>query len=125
MAKMLVQETAGLREFELVDDEVPIGRELDNALRVADPSISRHHAVIRRTPAGYEVQDLQSSNGVLVNGTRMPTALLRDGDRVTLGQVHMTFVDPVPAEALATMAMTELTRAGRLGDCEGCGYAHD
>ena len=45
MAKLLVQESNGAREFELVDLEVQIGRELDNALRLADPSISRHHAV--------------------------------------------------------------------------------
>jgi uncharacterized RDD family membrane protein YckC len=105
MAKLLVQESAGVREFELVDNEVQIGRELDNALRLADPSISRHHAVIRRTAAGYEVQDLQSSNGVLVNGTRLSTAIMRDGDRVTMGQIQMTFVDPVSAEAMATMAV--------------------
>ncbi len=115
MAKLLVQESAGVREFELVDNEVQIGRELDNALRLADPSISRHHAVIRRTATGYEVQDLQSSNGVLVNGTRLPVATLKDGDRVTLGQIQMTFVDPVPAEALATMAVPAGEPASPLG----------
>jgi len=115
MAKLLVQESAGVREFELVDNEVHIGRELDNALRLADPSISRHHAVIRRTAAGFEVQDLQSSNGVLVNGTRLQTAILRDGDRVTLGQIQMTFVDPVPAEAMATMSVPVGEPASPLG----------
>jgi len=115
MAKLLVQESAGVREFELVDNEVHIGRELDNALRLADPSISRHHAVIRRTATGYEVQDLQSSNGVLVNGTRLPVATLKDGDRVTLGQIQMTFVDPVPPEALATMAVPAGEPASPLG----------
>jgi uncharacterized RDD family membrane protein YckC len=96
MAKLLVQETAGVREFELVDAETHIGRELDNALRLSDPSISRHHAMIRRTAEGYEVQDLQSSNGVLVNGNRVQSMAIQDGDRVTLGQVQITFVDPMP-----------------------------
>lgn len=103
MAKLLVQESAGTREFELVDNEVHIGRELDNALRLADPSISRHHAVIRRTQEGWEVQDLQSSNGVLVNGNRVPSTLLQDGDRVTLGQIQMTFSEP--AASLGTVMM--------------------
>lgn len=103
MAKLLVQESAGMREFELVDNEVHIGRELDNALRLADPSISRHHAVIRRTQDGWEVQDLQSSNGVLVNGNRVPAAVLKDGDRVTLGQIQMTFSEP--AASLGTVMM--------------------
>lgn len=103
MAKLLVQESAGMREFELVDNEVHIGRELDNALRLADPSISRHHAVIRRAQGGWEVQDLQSSNGVLVNGNRVPSALLKDGDRVTLGQIQMTFSEP--AASMGTVMM--------------------
>jgi hypothetical protein len=94
MAKLLVQEGNGSREFELVDLEASIGRELDNSLRLPDPSISRHHAVIRQANGGFEIQDLGSSNGVLVNGTRMETALLKDGDRVTLGQVQLTYLDP-------------------------------
>jgi uncharacterized RDD family membrane protein YckC len=94
MAKLLVQESSGVREFELVDNECHIGRELDNTLRLADPSISRHHCIIRRTTTGFEVQDLQSSNGVLLNGSRVQTAPIRDGDRITLGQMQLTFVDP-------------------------------
>nr|WP_320133428.1 FHA domain-containing protein [uncultured Holophaga sp.] len=100
MAKLLVQESTGAREFEIVDAEVHIGRELDNALRLADPSISRHHAILRKAGEGYEIQDLQSSNGVLVNGTRIQTAPVLDGDRVTLGQVQMTFINPQPTTAL-------------------------
>ncbi len=106
MAKLLVHESAGVREFELVDNEVHIGRELDNTLRLADPSISRHHCVIRQTGNGYEVQDLQSSNGVLLNGSRIQTSPLRDGDRVTLGQIQITFMDP--AEQNATVAVQRL-----------------
>jgi uncharacterized RDD family membrane protein YckC len=105
MAKLLVQETTGAREFELVDREVNLGRELDNALRLSDPSVSRHHAVIRQGPDGYRIEDLQSSNGVLLNGARVPTAPLRDGDRITLGQIQITFVDPVPASPLGTVHM--------------------
>lgn len=98
MAKLLVQESNGAREFELVDNEINIGRELDNSLRLADPSISRHHAVLRRTAAGYEIQDLGSSNGVLINGIKVETGSLKDGDRITLGQMQLTFVDPRPAD---------------------------
>jgi uncharacterized RDD family membrane protein YckC len=96
MAKLLVQESNGAREFELVDLEVQIGRELDNALRLADPSISRHHAVVRKTTTGYEVQDLGSSNGVLINGVKVEGGALNNGDRITLGQMQLTFVDPQP-----------------------------
>jgi uncharacterized RDD family membrane protein YckC len=104
MAKLLVHESAGAREFEIIDNEVHMGRELDNTLRLPDPSISRHHCVIRKVGGGFEIQDLQSSNGVLVNGNRVQSSPLRDGDRITLGQVQLTFQDPRP-EVAATVAI--------------------
>ena len=107
MAKLLVHESAGVREFEIIDSEVHMGRELDNTLRLPDPSISRHHCVIRKVGGGFEIQDLQSSNGVLVNGNRVQSSPLRDGDRITLGQVQLTFQDPHP-EVSATVAVSVL-----------------
>lgn len=104
MAKLLVHESAGVRAFDIVDEEVHMGRELDNTLRLPDPSISRHHCVIRKVGGGYEIQDLQSSNGVLVNGNRVQSSPLRNGDRITLGQVQLTFQDPRP-EANPTAAI--------------------
>ncbi len=104
MAKLLVHESAGVREYEIIDNEVHMGRELDNTLRLPDPSISRHHCVLREVAGGFEIQDLQSSNGVLVNGNRVQASPLRDGDRITLGQVQLTFQDPRP-EASATVAL--------------------
>ena len=109
MAKLLILENSGSREFELVDDEVGIGRELDNALRLSDPSISRHHAVLRRTASGYEIQDLGSSNGVLVNGARVQASPLNHGDRITLGQLHMTFQNPPASEAAPAPAPAEVS----------------
>ncbi len=104
MAKLLVHESAGVREFEIIDNEVHMGRELDNTLRLPDPSISRHHCVLRKVGGGFEIQDLQSSNGVLVNGNRVQSSPLRDGDRITLGQVQLTFQDP-RQEVAATVAI--------------------
>ncbi len=104
MAKLLVHESAGIREFEIIDAEVHMGRELDNTLRLPDPSVSRHHCVLRKAGAGFEIQDLQSSNGVLVNGNRVQSSALHDGDRITVGQVQLTFVDP-RSEAGATIAL--------------------
>ena len=114
MAKLLVNESAGVREFEIVDNEVHMGRELDNTLRLPDPSISRHHCVLRKVGGGYEIQDLQSSNGVLVNGNRVQASPLHHGDRITLGQIQLTFENP-QAEPDATVAITALEAAPPLG----------
>lgn len=114
MAKLLVHESAGIREFEIIDNEVHLGRELDNTLRLPDPSISRHHCVLRKVGGGFEIQDLQSSNGVLVNGNRVQSSPLRDGDRITLGQVQLTFQDP-RAEVAATVAIAAQEPAVPMG----------
>jgi len=93
MARLLIYESAGTREFELIDEEVHIGRELDNALRISDPSVSRHHAVLRRTPNGYVIQDKKSSNGIIINYVKVEEAALKDGDQFSLGHIQITFQD--------------------------------
>ncbi|MCL1894317.1 MAG: FHA domain-containing protein [Holophagaceae bacterium] len=93
MAKLLIHENSGTREFEIVDEEIRIGRELDNNLRISDPSVSRYHATLRRTQEGYQIQDQPSLNGIKLNGTKVKEAILEDGDKFVLGQVEITFRD--------------------------------
>jgi pSer/pThr/pTyr-binding forkhead associated (FHA) protein len=104
MAKLLVHEETGIREFELVGEDVQIGRELDNTLRLHDPSVSRHHAVLKRVPEGYLIQDKNSSNGVYVNDEKVEETALKDGDQITLGQLHIFFqeTDRSPTATEAT-----------------------
>ncbi|MCL1908823.1 MAG: FHA domain-containing protein [Holophagaceae bacterium] len=91
MAKLLIHESAGIREFEIVDEEIRIGRELDNNLRISDPSVSRYHATLRRTLEGYVIQDQPSLNGIKFNDQKVSEALLADGDHFLLGQVTIAF----------------------------------
>ena len=102
MAKLQVHDSAGVRDYELEGPEVSMGRELDNTLRLPDPSVSRHHGLLRLAGEAWEVVDLDSSNGVLVNGERVQTRRLQDGDRLTLGQVRLTFRDPRTSPGPAT-----------------------
>jgi len=91
MAKLLIHDALGGRAYELVGEVVTVGREADNALRLPDPSVSRHHCRLRHGAGGWVVEDLQSSNGVLVNDELTPSAPLQDGDTLALGEVRMTF----------------------------------
>jgi len=69
-----------------------LGRHSDNDLTLNDPSISRHHAEIhRRRDGSFTITDLDSMNGVYVNGDQVKKATLRDGDSVELGDVGMRF----------------------------------
>ena len=69
-----------------------IGRHGDNDLILVDPSVSRHHAEIHRRRDGtFTVTDLESMNGVFVNGKRERAAKLADADLLEIGDVGLTF----------------------------------
>lgn len=67
-----------------------VGCDGDNDVCLADEKLSRRHAVIEFTPAGWQVRDLGSTNGVWVNGRRIAGAqLLRPGDVIELGSSRL------------------------------------
>lgn len=70
-----------------------IGRAPDNDLVISDVLASRHHALLVRTPLGTEIRDASSSNGTFVNGTRVGSALLSEGNVVTIGNIDLLFTD--------------------------------
>jgi hypothetical protein len=74
-------------------DQFPfvLGRGEQVDLQVMDPRVSRRHAEINRFGGEYRVQDLGSRNGTRVNGVRVESAALADGDRVSLGGLELTF----------------------------------
>jgi ABC transport system ATP-binding/permease protein len=62
-----------------------IGRAQDNDVVIADLGVSRHHAELRRVGDRYQMVDLNSHNGTFVNGQRINTAPLSEGDVVGIG----------------------------------------
>ena len=82
------------QEFPLDKAAVVIGRTDENDVVVNHRSISRHHAKIVREGGHYHVIDLQSANGVRVNGEEYGKVELRKGDLIDLGHVRFVFVPP-------------------------------
>ena len=68
-----------------------IGRATDNDIVIQDVLASRHHAFLTLTPLGSEIRDAHSVNGTFVNGVRVGSAILLDGDVVTIGNVDLVF----------------------------------
>ena len=74
------------REFPIPSGEVSIGRAKTSTLCISDPTVSSHHAVLKR---GY-FEDVGSANGTLYNGKPLnkgKKVLLRAGDKLELGEV--------------------------------------
>ena len=68
-----------------------IGREDDNSIRLEDSKVSRHHAVVRCQGGQWRIEDLDSTNGVFVNGARVKQAELRPGDSIQVGTYDLVF----------------------------------
>ena len=69
-----------------------IGRIPANDLCIDADSISRHHAVVLVTDSSTVVEDLNSTNGVFVNDTRVTRHELREGDLLTIGKTSFRYV---------------------------------
>ena len=68
-------------------DHVLIGRDPDSDIHLRDVSVSRRHAEIRRTDDEWVVIDLESGNGVFLDGERTPVGVLGPGKMVQFGKV--------------------------------------
>ena len=82
-------------DFLVVADQVRIGRSGASDVVLPDATASYAHAMLRRSGSRYEILDLQSRNGVYVNGERVDSArVLHDGDEVLLGRTELKFAWP-------------------------------
>lgn len=71
--------------------ETTIGRAHTNHIVLKEARISRQHAIIRQAGKEFVVEDLQSSNGVFVNGEKSKEHVLSDGDQIQIGDFIMEF----------------------------------
>jgi two-component system cell cycle response regulator len=104
--------------FAIERAETVLGRAREAWVRLDDVGISRRHARIVRTgPAAFEIEDLDSTNGVYVNGERVSRASLTPGDQVQVGSeviLRFSMVDAAE-EALARQLFESSTRDALTG----------
>jgi hypothetical protein len=70
---------------------VVLGRSRECDIQVEDPNVSRRHAELRQEGSAYWIVDLDSTNGIEVNGKRVQRAKLESGDSFTVGSTEITF----------------------------------
>src|SRR5690606_157037 len=87
MFKLVIQDDEGKTTVvPLIRDEITVGRKEGNTIRLTERNVSRHHARIVRANGSIAIEDLDSYNGVRVNGSRIkgrqPLSL---SDRIQIG----------------------------------------
>ena len=79
------------REFSLGLGETVVGRSTQATLHIDSALLSRRHVAIRTTGPEHRLYDLESANGVYVNGVKVHSAVLHDGDTLQIGDVVLVF----------------------------------
>ncbi len=87
VALLVIQGSDQGQRYEFSQDEVTIGRGVDNDVRLHDTESSRRHALLRWSEdEGWRVIDEGSSNGTFVNGSLTRKRTLKDGDQLQIGR---------------------------------------
>jgi chromosome segregation ATPase len=79
-----------------------IGRAAGCELQIDSSSVSRHHALLLVGPRETVIEDLNSTNGVLVNGRKVTRQVLNDGDSLTFGETKFRYIVKSPQRPSAT-----------------------
>lgn len=74
-----------------LEQDLALGRSMDNDVVLTDDFASSHHARLSPSPSGVVLTDLGSTNGTFLNDTRVtePRAL-HPGDQIRIGRTIMT-----------------------------------
>jgi DNA-binding winged helix-turn-helix (wHTH) protein len=85
-----------------------LGRDVEDAIDVDSPSVSRRHARIRVSDRDATIEDLESKNGTYLRGRRVAAPMpLSDGDDIRIGSVKLRFRQRVASASTMTLAESD------------------
>jgi len=109
MYKLIIQDDEGKTTVvPLIREELTIGRQEGNTIRLTERNVSRRHAKLLRGQEAIIIEDLDSYNGVRVNGSRIQgKAEIKEADRVQIGDYLIEVKAEKPAVGLAATQEAE------------------
>jgi len=117
MRGVLTVREAGTERRVVFGARAVVGRDADCDIVLQSRSVSRKHAIVERTAAGWTARDLGSANGLFVEGKRVSEASLEPGTSLRFGDVEATFEASASsrssAERLATSLVVPPARRAR------------
>ncbi|WP_455221595.1 FHA domain-containing protein [Kaarinaea lacus] len=107
MGKLLISKDGfKVQEIELKSGTITVGRAKDNDIQLNDPTVSSHHAKIVTVMHNSYIEDLDSKNGVFINGVRTVVQALESDDVLSIGQ-HELFFQEAHIECAAQDSLSE------------------
>jgi hypothetical protein len=116
MSKLIIsRDQQVVRQVELGERRMTIGRHPDNDIVIANGAVSARHAAITRSGDKVMLEDLGSSNGTFVNGQRVAQAMLAPGDRAAIATYEVQFVTGEAASDVAPLGCIEILNGASAG----------
>jgi pSer/pThr/pTyr-binding forkhead associated (FHA) protein len=78
---------------DLIGDVITVGLNPSSDVVIDHPTVSWQHAVLTKSPSGYRLKDLGSTNGTQIDGVSITDAELKDGAEIRFGYVTGVFRD--------------------------------
>jgi len=72
-------------------EPLSIGRNHRNDIVLLDRSISRKHAEVKKEGEGYVITDMSSGGGLMVNGEKNKSTVMKNGDEISIGDFRLVF----------------------------------
>jgi predicted component of type VI protein secretion system len=115
MGKLIVTDANGTtRDFPLTKERVTIGRHADNDISLNDKAVSGHHCVVITILQDSFLEDLDSTNGTIVNGKQIAKHPLSNGDVISLGRNSLKY-ESEQANAEDDFEKTMILKPGQFG----------
>lgn len=123
MGKLIVTEADGKsREVTLDKERITVGRHADNDVAFNDKAVSGHHAVVITILADSFLEDLDSTNGTLVNGKQVAKHPLSHGDTITIGRNSLRYESDQDGDS-EDFEKTMILRPGQVAAAMGAAQA--
>jgi pSer/pThr/pTyr-binding forkhead associated (FHA) protein len=104
-----------IKEFNTDQNEIIIGREPSSDIQIDNIAISREHACIVKGPNDCFIEDMNSKNGIFINGKKINKKFLKTNDEITIGKYSLQIVleeDPAIRKNRKTKAIDTTYRMG-------------
>ena len=116
--RLIIQDEEGATTIvPLGEEEITIGREAGNTIQLTEQNVSRQHARLTQGPDGWVLEDLDSYNGIKVNGVPIEAQItLNEGDLVQIGDYHLSLAENAEKAALNVDKPGVAANSNEVGD---------